>query len=377
MARHVPKKQQRRKRNVLKKPAAKSKGKTSRDRLLSYVTTVPLGGRFKCLPAGTSAATLKRLTYGEGSKKGVCEGPMVRLLKKPPPGPWEPFADPEYWCRDCLPDWILLPGERGPGLPSPSLKNDPLFWGNSDPCILPFLPPTTKPHGRGSVLICPGGNYMFLQPFEAGPVARYFAAQLGVPVFVLKYRLLPDAGLDESLADVRAGVREVRRHAPRGPLAIVGFSAGGHLTASANARSSAWWRGQRPDAQVLVYPCIDGHDWLDDNKSGFGPNISIDTPQVRSLVKNQSLIVPGPKFVPPPPTFMVGSTADPECPPDAHSDLYAQATMAAKVPLVYMRDDFGGHGFGLKEFWAPACLRWLQSRDFGRQSDSHVPWQDV
>lgn len=217
---------------------------------------------------------------------------------------------------------------------------------------------------------------MFLQPFEAAPVAKYFAERLGIPAFVLKYRLLPDAGLEESLADVRAGVREARLHAPSGPLVIMGFSAGGHLVASASARSSAWWHGQRPDAQVLVYPCIDGHEWLDEEKAGFGPNISIDTPQVRSLVKKQSLIVPGPKFVPPPPTFMVGSTADPECSPDGHSDLYAKGTIEANIPLVYMRDDFGGHGFGLKEFWATACLRWLQSRHFGRQSDRYVPWQD-
>lgn len=376
MARHVQRKQQRNKRSVLKKPAAKSKGRKTSDGLLSYVTTVPGGGRFKCLPAGTSPATLKRLTYGEGARKCVCEGPLLRLLKKPPPGPWEPAADPECWFKGCLPDWILLPGERGPGLASPSLKNDPLFWGNNDPCIVPFLPPTSKPRGRGSVLICPGGNYMFLQPFEAAPVARYFAERLGIPAFVLKYRLLPDAGLDESLADVRAGVRAARRHAPSGPLVIMGFSAGGHLVASASARSSAWWQGQRPDAQVLVYPCIDGHEWLDESKAGFGPDISIDTPQVRSLVKSQSLIVPGPKFVPPPPTFMVGSTADPECAPDGHSDLYAQGAIAANIPLVYMRDDFGGHGFGLKEFWAIACLRWLQSRHFGRQSDRYVPWQD-
>lgn len=378
MARNVQKAGQRRsKRHVLKKPAAKSKGKTSSDRLLTYLTTVPPGGRFKCLPAGASPATLKRLTCGDGSQKSVREGPLLRLLKKPPPGPWEPLAEPELWYRGCLPDWILLPGERGPGLYSPSLKNDALFWGNNDPCIVPYLPPPSKQRGRGSVLICPGGNYMFLQPFEAAPVAKYFAGKLGIPAFVLKYRLLPDAGLEESLADVRAGVREARRHAPRGPLAIIGFSAGGHLVASASARSAAWWRGERPDAQVLVYPCINGHDWIDEAKCGFGPDISLDTPQVRSLVKHQPLIIPGPKFVPPPPTFMVGSTADPECAPSAHSDLYAQAVMTADVPLVYMRDDFGGHGFGLKEFWATACLRWLQSRKFGRHSDRHVPWQDL
>merc|ERR1719203_863796 len=147
---------------------------------------------------------------------------------------------------------------------------------------------------------------MFLQPGEAATVARYFAEHLGVPACVLRYRLPTDAGLEESLADVRAGVRQLRRIVPQGPLAIIGFSAGGHLVASACARSASWWRGQRPDAQVLVYPCIDGRDWLDENKAGFGPDDSVDTPQVRSLVKDQPRIVPGPRFVAPPATFLVG-----------------------------------------------------------------------
>merc|ERR1712107_524204 len=198
---------------------------------------------------------------------------------------------------------------------------------------------------------------------------------LGIPAFVLKYRLLPECGLDESLADVRAGVMEARRHAPHGPLTIIGFSAGGHLVASSNSRPERWWKKQRPDAQILIYPAIAAYEWLDETRCGFGPNISVDTPQVRSLVKEQQRLLPGPEFVTPPPTFMVSSTTDPQCPPNKHTDPYAQAIMAANTPLVYMRDDFGDHGFGLQEFWASACLRWLQSRGFGRQSDKNLPWQ--
>lgn len=215
---------------------------------------------------------------------------------------------------------------------------------------------------------------MFLQPSEGWSVARYFAEKLGVPAFVLRYRLLPKTGLTESISDLRAAVTEARRHAPRQPVAVIGFSAGGHLVASACSRRE-YWKGQLPDAQVLVYPCLLAHEWLDESKAGFGPDISLDSPQVRSLVKYHDRITPGPEFVKPPATFMVSSTSDSQCPPNRHSDAYAKAIMAANVPLVYMRDDFGEHGFALKEFWASACLRWLQSRNFGRQCDKYVPWQ--
>lgn len=364
-------------RKVSKRPVVKRKQKSSPPCRVIDAALVPgvvPGGRFKCLPAGTASATLQRIAYARGSQRHVREGPLLRLLARPPPGHWEPLADEKYWRTGYLPSWILLAGERGPGLSFPALADDPLFWGNNDPCIVPFLPPASKPRGLGSVLVCPGGNYMFLQPFEGAPVARYFAEKLGIPAFVLKYRLLPDAGLKESMADVRAGVREARRHAPKGPLAIIGFSAGGHLAASASSQPGSWWKGQRPDAQILIYPAIDAHEWLDEDSAGFGPNISLDSPQVRSLVKDQPRIQPGPKFVAPPPTFLLSSTTDAQCSAEKNGDLYAQAAMAAKAPLVYMRDDFGDHGFGLKEFWAGACLRWLQSRNFGRTCDRSAPW---
>jgi len=192
-----------------------------------------------------------------------------------------------------------------------------------------------------------------------------------VPALVLKYRLLPGAGLRESCADLAAAVAVARRHARAGPVAAVGFSAGGHLVASACARGGAGV----PDAQVLVYPALDGSEWLDEDKAGFGPEIQIGSQQVRSLARDQARISPGRDFVPPPPTFLVASTGDSDCAPATHSDPYAQAAIDAEVPLVYMRDDFGEHGFALRDFWATPCLKWLQSRGFGRAGDRQEPWE--
>ena len=54
-------------------------------------------------------------------------------------------------------------------------------------------------------------------------------------------------------------VRHARRHANGGPVVAVGFSAGGHLVASSVALTGE----ERPDALVLVYPCVAGSEgWL-------------------------------------------------------------------------------------------------------------------
>lgn len=319
------------------------------------------------LPAGTSPSRLMKSTpLRSRAPMKVCASPLV-AIRKPTGGSWEPLVDATNW--PYTPEWLRLPRKRGKDEDLPRLSQDALFWGNNEACLLPFLPPVGRPRGHGAVVIIPGGNYQFLQPQEARPVARWFADHLGVPAFVLKYRLLPACGLSESTADLREAILQARRYAGRsGPVVAIGFSAGGHLVASSNALGTRASRGRAvPDAQVLVYPAIYSHDWMDADKCGFGDEVNLDTPQVRSLAKSQERILPGSDFVAPPPTFLVGSTSDGDCPPKKHSDHYAKGVLEADVPLVYMRDDFGDHGFALQDWWARPCLNWLQERGFGRR----------
>jgi len=98
-----------------------------------------------------------------------------------------------------LPDWIALHSERQPDAetgaqsrrPFSSLRTDPLFWPIGTTCLLPYLPPPVSRARRGAAIICPGGNLEFAHPREGEPVARWAAEALGIPAFVLKYRLLP------------------------------------------------------------------------------------------------------------------------------------------------------------------------------------------
>lgn len=162
---------------------------------------------------------------------------------------------------------------------------------------------------RPAIVICPGGGYRFCSEREAEPIALRFA-QLGFNTFVVWYRvhLLPDEGLIsheasqwyQSSSEVRfpmpqqdaaACVAYVRKHADEfftdpDRIAVMGFSAGGHLAASV---SGLWhhadlWQEMgltpedvRPNAAVLCYPVIvadqDAHRGSFEHLSGGDMNI--------------------------------------------------------------------------------------------------------
>merc|ERR1712048_225483 len=112
---------------------------------------------------------------GRAAARKSAAGSPIRLLTTAPPVRPSPLLDSSQWYK--VPEWISR--NRGTWGRFPTLDKDPLFQDKGDPRLLPFLPPAAKPQGRGAVLICPGGNYEFLTPDEAEPVARWFAENLG------------------------------------------------------------------------------------------------------------------------------------------------------------------------------------------------------
>lgn len=291
----------------------------------------------------------------DGRRHGAC-----RKCKQTPDG-----GEPILVCRQC-PGWNLCTGCCSSTAGRlPMLAEDPLFHGPSDPCLLaPFTSMSTQvSHGYGTVIICPGGNYEFLCPTEGMPVAQ-FLARRGIHAVVLKYRLLPRFCLKDAISDLETAVALIRR-TRCGPVAAMGFSAGGHLVASLSlrlAKKDTHWTRRPLDAQVLVYPAIDGKDWLEEDKCGFFHDGSFErAPELQ--VHNEALLG-GPGFAAPP-TFLVASTVDGCCPPEEHSDPYSEALKKKRIPCVYLRRNFGDHGFGIHGGWAANCASWLQSRGFG------------
>lgn len=106
---------------------------------------------------------------------------------------------------------------------------------------------------RPAVLVLPGGGYFMTSDREAEPVALAYAAE-GFNAFVLRYAVGADAPFERSLADAQAGLAWLRENADRlgidpAKLAVVGFSAGGHLAACLGTLAE-----DKPDALVLGYP---------------------------------------------------------------------------------------------------------------------------
>ncbi|CAE8628549.1 unnamed protein product [Polarella glacialis] len=246
--------------------------------------------------------------------------------------------------------------------------HDPLFHGRHSPCL---LPPSTAvaPGSQGTVIICPGGNYEFLVPHEGLPAAEWLAEQ-GIRAVVLRYRLLPDYGLTDMLEDLGEAV-ELVRNAHGGPIAAMGFSAGGHLVASLALKSGANGKVKKADsklcrpldAQVLIYPCIDGSDWGHKDHCGFS-DFDRCFPMAQSLLGSREALLGGTGFAAPP-TFLVASSKDEASPPKQHTDRYAAALRKAGVPYTYLRRNYGPHGFGLSGGWTETCVEWLKAEGFG------------
>ena len=252
----------------------------------------------------------------------------------------------------------------------PTLAQDPLFHGPDDPCMLMY-PQFEGMVGRGTVIVCPGGNYEFLSPLEGLPVVEWLASQ-GIGAVVLRYRLLPDYALDDCLDDLEAAAHKVRSMRP-GPVAALGFSAGGHLIASLARRAGERGQKQPLDAQVLAYPGFDSHDWYSPWYNGFFNKGKWKIPKrAETLHAGQEALLGGKGFAAPP-TCLIGSTEDTYTPNEGHTDIYHAALEERDIPNIYLRDAFGEHGFQLMGGWTDGCVRWLISRGFGGTPQEKTP----
>lgn len=85
-----------------------------------------------------------------------------------------------------------------------------------------------------AALLIPGGGYVALSEFEQKPLAHYFANYGFVP-FILRYSLNKMAQYPRPLTQASAALWYIRSHASEygidtEKIAIIGFSAGAHLT---------------------------------------------------------------------------------------------------------------------------------------------------
>ena len=280
------------------------------------------------------------------------------------------------------PDLVMHEGTEMPLWPDgPGGANGaPGAVGNSAedrPTLRIYLPKGLNATRTG-VIVAPGGGYAHLSMQKEGEAVALWLNAHGVAAFVLKYRLGPTYHHPVEIGDAQRAIRTVRARAAEYGVALDhvgmwGFSAGGHLTATAGTRYDAGKAGAldaierqgcRPDFLVLAYPVIT----LGDPSAHTGSRKYLlgDHPDP-ALVKELSAETQVTKDTPP--SFLY-STTDDKTVPIANSVMFYSALVSAGVSAEMHLFEHGPHGTGLAQgfpdlnVWPNLLATWMRARGF-------------
>ncbi|WP_309379995.1 alpha/beta hydrolase [Cerasicoccus frondis] len=239
------------------------------------------------------------------------------------------------------------------------------------PRLTVYLP--SQEHRTGqAMVVCPGGGYGHLAiAHEGHRVARFLSSQ-GVLAAVLEYRYSPYRH-PVPLIDAQRAIRMVRYHAAewgvdQTQVGIMGFSAGGHLTACAATMKPIKegmvddeidQLGSRPDFAAPIYAVVsifEPYAHLGSRQNLLGDKAE-DMELVAALSPERQVNETTP------PCFMVHTSEDMVVVPE-HSITFYQALRRNNVPAELHIYEKGGHGIGLAHNhpWGPAFLSWLKNR---------------
>jgi acetyl esterase/lipase len=262
-----------------------------------------------------------------------------------------------------------------------TVKEDTIFINNGapriknviDPTLTVFSPPEGKAN-RTAVIICPGGGYVRLAIDHEGINVAQWLNQFGITAYLLKYRLPDDLIMKDKsvgpLQDVQESIRIVRRNAKEweinpDKIGIMGFSAGGHLAASASTLYNdkvydSDTTNARPDFSILIYPVISMNPEI--THAGSRNNLLGDNPNEK-LLEHFSTEFQVNKNTPP--AFLVCAEDDKTVPVE-NSIHYFLSLKKYSISAELHIYEKGGHGFGLaknggtESHWPDACILWLK-----------------
>lgn len=224
---------------------------------------------------------------------------------------------------------------------------------NCDPTVEMYLPFNLTEMGRQNdkrpcMIVCPGGAYAFCSQREAEPIALQFLPQ-GYNVFTITYSVNPHR-FPTQLREVAALMELIYKNADAWncdteKIAIIGFSAGGHLAAHYSTMfdckevREVFPESKSVNASVLCYPVITA-DPLHAEKGSIHnlvgkTDISPEEREYFSCEKNVKDTTP--------PAF-IWHTAEDGLVPVMNSMLYAEALSAHKVPFELHIYPYGAHG---------------------------------
>ena len=303
--------------------------------------------------SGIDRRTLFGIVGAAALADALPAGAAPARLKPPAPAK----AMPAAWAR--APSQPLWP-QGAPGAAdfhAAALPADfpPVFLRNTRaPSLHAF--PAQRPNGA-ALLVIPGGGYEFVSVANEGVDIAGRMNPLGYTVFVLNYRLPAEGwrdGPNVPLQDAQRAMRLVRSQAARhridpARIAVIGFSAGGHLAASlATGFAEPLYQpvdqadhlDPRPDAAGLIYPVITmtrpfTHDGSRQHLLGSSPSDQLVAARSPELHITAST----------PPTFLAHACDDPAVPVE-NSLMMMAALRAAHRPVEAHVFQEGGHAFG-------------------------------
>lgn len=239
-----------------------------------------------------------------------------------------------------------------------------------------------RPKTRPALIICPGGGYEFCSDREGEPVALRFMTA-GFACFVLDYEV--NTPYPTPLLQACMAIKYVREHAARygidpAHVAVIGFSAGGHLACSLSTLYAdgalllnTAEESLRPDAALLCYPVISSQEGI--LHEGTHNVISGGDAALREKLSLERRVTPQT-----PPAFIWHTQTD-DCVLVENSLLLAAAYRKAGVPFELHVFEHGRHGLSICNFetgntddansvlpeiavWVDLALTWLRGRGF-------------
>lgn len=289
-----------------------------------------------------------------------------------------PLAPPAFAATapasDTLPLWPGSPPGAPATLPVPKTEQRAKAPGSNDRWLTGIATPTltvrrpARPNGA-AVMLIPGGGYGFLAYDNEGEEQARWLTARGVTCFILTYRLPAEGWRDRArvpLQDAQRGLRVIRAQAARygvdpARVAIIGFSAGGHLAGSLATRHAERTYAPvdatdrlsaRPDLAGLIYPVVSlaasyTHVGSRDHLLGTpSDDAARRAASVEAHVDAQTA-----------PVFLVHASDD-DVVPIANSIVLYQALLDAKRPAELHAFDRGGHGFGVRLPAATPAAAW-------------------
>ena len=249
------------------------------------------------------------------------------------------------------------------------------LYDDDTPAAIDFHWNDGAPAGTPVVLCFPGGGYQMLSVEKEGLTPARLANAAGFHAAVVHYRLGPDHHHPAQLRDAARAVRLTRRALrERGdadaPVALLGFSAGGHLAGSLaclhhdpviNTTNDPHTDiSARPEALLMAYPVTHLHGPL--AHAGSRIHLLGDDPESADLLRLNLPDAVGPQV---PPTFLFHTAADPYV-VAANTLDFAAACLRHHVPVDVCLTAHGGHGLGCEpdipgaDAWFDTAMAWLR-----------------